>query len=660
MKNPNTEKNFTSFFEAIEDLVFVGNQQGNIYYSNKSATDKLGYSKEEFSGMHILDIHPENRREEAEENFSKIIKGEKSTCMIPFSTRDGRLIPMETRVWFSNWNDEPCLFGLCKDLTKEQEATQKFSKLFDRNPSLMAVNVLPGREFTEVNQAFLNVLGYTKEEVLGKSAHELNIFVDSENQKEISEQLHTNGFIHNVELKIQTKSGKILVGLFSGETINSQGKDYFLTVMIDITERKHADEEIKIQSGLKQILMELSSTYINLPLELVDMEINKSLRVMGQFVGADRAYIFDYQDSTGRCSNTFEWCNTDITAQIQELQDVELGVDWIQQFQKGETIYIPDVSSLPPGYSRDLLESQDIKSLIAVPMMNNKVCVGFIGFDSVLNHHIYTEVEQQLLSIFAKILISIILRKETEKSLIHAKEEAEESNRLKSAFLANMSHEIRTPMNAILGFLDLMKNMELTIEEKSNFIDIIDNSGHRLLDTINDILEISKIESGQMQINLTDINLEEEMKFQFHLFSQQAKAKGLTFNLANHIQGEIAIIQIDKQKINSILSNLIKNALKFTKEGFIELGNCLKEDSLIFYVKDSGIGIPSNRLTAIFDSFVQADLTNMRPYEGSGLGLSIVRAYIEMLNGKIWVESEVNKGSTFYFSIPYKTSNKNE
>jgi PAS domain S-box-containing protein len=244
-------------------------------------------------------------------------------------------------------------------------------------------------------------------------------------------------------------------------------------------------------------------------------------------------------------------------------------------------------------------------------------------------------------------------RKMAEKALVEAKEKAEESDRLKSVFLANVSHEIRTPMNAILGFLELLKDQNLTSQKKTDYISIVNQSGKRLLNTINDIIEISKIESGQADVMISEVNVQEVLKFHFDFFRQQCREKGLLLRLSEYITGDRAKILTDRHKLDGILTNLINNAIKFTPEGSVEFGNRIENGNLLFYVRDTGVGIPENRLNAIFERFVQADVHNTRAHEGSGLGLSIVKAYLEILNGKIWLESEEKKGTAFYFQIPY-------
>ncbi|WP_366183588.1 PAS domain S-box protein [Flavobacterium ovatum] len=249
--------------------------------------------------------------------------------------------------------------------------------------------------------------------------------------------------------------------------------------------------------------------------------------------------------------------------------------------------------------------------------------------------------------------------KETEIELLKAKEKAEESDLLKSAFLANMSHEIRTPMNGILGFAELLKEPGLTGEMQQVYISIIEESGARMLNVINDIVDISKIEAGLMEVNILESNINKQIEFIHTFFNPQIKEKGLHFLIKKTLSEKEAFIKSDSEKIYSILTNLVKNAIKFTDEGTIELGYTLKTENgsaeLEFYVKDMGIGIPKNRQVAIFERFIQADISDKMARQGTGLGLSISKAYVEILGGKIWVESEEGKGSIFYFTLPYQT-----
>ncbi len=254
----------------------------------------------------------------------------------------------------------------------------------------------------------------------------------------------------------------------------------------------------------------------------------------------------------------------------------------------------------------------------------------------------------------AGIAHDITERYQNMQELVKAMEKAEKSDRLKSAFLANMSHEIRTPMNGILGFAELLKEPDMEGDKQQEYIKIIEKSGLRMLNIINNIVDISKIESGLMEVNHKESNIVEQMDYVYTFFKPETERKRLKLLLKKTL-GKETIITTDREKIYAILTNLVKNAIKYTNEGSIEFGCDNKGDYLEFFVKDTGIGIPRNRQEAIFERFIQADVSDIHALQGAGLGLTISKAYVELLGGKIWLESEEGKGSTFYFAIPYST-----
>jgi len=274
---------------------------------------------------------------------------------------------------------------------------------------------------------------------------------------------------------------------------------------------------------------------------------------------------------------------------------------------------------------------------------------------SILKHKIKNQSESRLV-----VIRDITEQKQAELELIKAKEHAEESDRLKSAFLANMSHEIRTPMNGILGFAELLKEPQLSSETSQEYISIIESSGVRMLNIINDLIEISKIESGTMGIYLTETNVNDQTKYISKFFKPEAEKKGLSLILSNSLPSNEAIIRTDREKLYAVLTNLVKNAIKFTSTGTIEFGykhivtNSLTSSSeLVFFVKDTGSGISSELKDVIFERFRQGSESLNKSYEGVGLGLAISKAYVEMLGGRIWIDKDSEIGSAFYFTLPY-------
>jgi len=239
--------------------------------------------------------------------------------------------------------------------------------------------------------------------------------------------------------------------------------------------------------------------------------------------------------------------------------------------------------------------------------------------------------------------------------LLVAKEKAEESDRLKTAFLQNMSHEIRTPMNAIMGFSELISLQYNNKEKVEKYSKIINQRCNDLLCLIDDILDIARIESGQLSINPQSTNLSKLCNEIYQLFKEhQKKINKENIQLKKEPNFKYKNIIIDDVKLKQIFINLVNNAFKFTKEGVVTFGcKNYSDNEILFYVSDTGIGIPKDKFDYIFERFTQLEVGLSKQYGGTGLGLSIVKGLVKLLGGKIWLESELGKGTTFYFTIPF-------
>ncbi len=262
----NSEKNFEQFFQSMDDLIFVGTVEGQILFINRAVSEKLGYDQGELLKMHILDVHPADRRDEAERIFAEMFRGERDTCPLPLQKKNGDLLPVETKVWFGKWNDTEVIYGISKDLSRQQAALDKFTKLFESNPALMSVSSLKDKKILDVNRAFVETLGYEKQEVLGRTSLELALFVDPEKQKYLADLLMSTGRIREKEAKMKAKNGKTLTGLISGEVIDNQYEKVYLSVMTDITKQKETEEKAKEASRAKSEFLANMSHEIRTPL----------------------------------------------------------------------------------------------------------------------------------------------------------------------------------------------------------------------------------------------------------------------------------------------------------------------------------------------------------------------------------------------------------
>ncbi len=295
-------------------------------------------------------------------------------------------------------------------------------------------------------------------------------------------------------------------------------------------------------------------------------------------------------------------------------------------------------------------------SWLGVPLIVDNEAIGVIAVQSYDNNIIYTKENQNFLEFVSSQISLTVNRKKKEEDLKIALEKAQEADKLKSAFLQNISHEIRTPMNGILGFTSLLNDPNLSKKEIESYINIINISGKRMLNTLSDLMEISRLDAGVISVNKNNVNINWELDELFEFYQNEVNKKELKFELQKGLPDDSCIIETDKSKILAILRNLLKNAIKYTSEGNIKFGYISGKSEIKFFVIDTGIGIHKDKQKSIFERFVQADLKDIKVHEGTGLGLSIAKAYIELMGGHIWLISQQNKGSEFYFTIPHKAT----
>ncbi|MGM0566363.1 MAG: PAS domain S-box protein [Bacteroidota bacterium] len=488
-----------------------------------------------------------------------------------------------------------------RDHEKLKQSEEKFRGLFREHSAVKLIINPANGAITEANNAAADFYGWTVEELEQMNIFQINTLPPNKINEEMEHALENRKTIF--EFKHRKADGSICNVEVFGSRVQMEGKAYIHSIVHDISEKKKVEEKFKLISrSVEQSPVSIVITDANGMIEYTNPAFNQISGYSFEEVKGKNPRILQ----SGEHSKDF----------YKELWDTILaGRDWKGEFhdkkKNGELYW----------------EQAEISPIID----ENGEITHFVGIKE-----------------------DITEKKKVFEDLKAAKEKAEESDRLKTAFLANMSHEIRTPMNGILGFADILKDSDFTSEEKDEYIEVIHRSGQRLMNTVSDIVEISKIEAGIVNIERQETNLNPPLEEIINFFRPEAQKKGLKINLDKLLPENQSAIITDKHKFEAILTNLVENAIKYTDEGQINVGADIKNDWVEFYVKDTGIGVPKHRQKAIFNRFEQADISDTRAFEGSGLGLAISKSYIEMLGGKIWLESEENKGSVFYFTLPVK------
>ena len=523
--------------------------------------------------------------------------------------------------FFNTYRDIVLIYGKEGDLIYKNQSAESFI-----------------HEFTEVSSNFFNLLN----EFTDLSRTQTGLKIIKEDNIFRTELYSSKTFkVYFFELLNHPESGDIILFI----------KENDFDVNLYESTRQYAE--------LQEVILNAAKKFIKIDITEVSNAINESLSKLGKLVDADRVYIFDYDMQARTTSNTYEWCADGISPEIENLQEVpmEYVPQWVARHEKFENLYIPDVSSLSEEDEslKELLEPQGIKSLLTVPIYDNNELYGFVGFDSVKDHRVYSQKEISLLELFAQLLSDIRKREHLDRNLKLAKQEAENANKAKSDFLANMSHEIRTPMNGIMGFVELLSEKE-DDPSKLEYLEIIRSSSENLMRIINDVLDLSKIEAGKYKFVEEPVNFFNTIKKITALYEIQVNKKGLDFSI-NIDKALDKYFLSDEKSINTILNNLLSNAVKFTHEGYVGLEAKLKENNVLeLCIKDSGIGINSDKQKHLFEAFVQGEHFLTKKYGGTGLGLSITKKIIDSLGATIEVETELGKGTRFLVKMPLKVS----
>ncbi len=542
---------------------------------------------------------------------------------------------------------------------------EQFDNLY-RDTPVGLYRATPDGKILLANRAIYEMLGYST--LKGISARDLeeNGFEPSYRRQQFMEQIEKNGEVKDLESKWICCNGEVIIVRENAKVIrDSDGKPiYYDGTVEDITGRKRAEEALVKQNDALSKLNHFSLGLTMLaPEDKLEAFITKQIK---EFSGAEVAVFSEYNPANRTTttqhiemeSGPHEKVVNLLGKHVKEIQTVVSD----EMYQEMITERIGTKATLHEATFGAVSRSvgATIQALLKVDR--------FIGLAFLVNGKLYgtsllamkkgqPDPPKKILENFVFLSAMFMRRKQAEKELIIAKGKAEESDRLKSAFLTNVSHEIRTPMNGILGFAELLKEPGLTGGDQQEYIRLIEKSGARMLNIIDDIVNLSEIESGQVKVSVSETNVNGEIIDIYTFFKPEAEQKGLQIYYKNALPANEAIIKTDQNKLFAILSNLVKNAIKFTNQGSIEFGYEKKDKYLEFFIKDSGIGILPEHSEFIFEKFRQVNESLSRAYQGAGLGLAISKAYVEILGGRIWVESDPEsksggKGSTFYFTIP--------
>ena len=609
-----SEEKYRMFIDLAPDAFFQGSRIGNLIDVNHSAVELTGYDRGELLKLNMKDLFSADCLQSKPLVYNLLNGGETIKTERELTRKDGQLVFVEMN---SKKMPDGTYQSFIRDVTFRKQAElalreseELFRGLFNVSPN--AINLIDPHHpiiswpIVDCNEATCQMNGYSREELIGHSIDVINpIEGKQEERADFYNNLKQQG-VNQHEVVHRHKDGHLFPVEVSTSLVILGGQEMILGIDRDITERKQAETELR----------EKEVQYRNLA---------NSGTALIWTSGTDKLCNFfnnPWLNFTGR---TLEQETGNGWAEGVHPDDLDSCIQtFITAFDKREPFEMEYRLMHVSGEYRWLLD-------MGTPNYNlNGEFIGYIGHCFDIND-----------------------RKKMETELLVSKEKAEESDRLKSAFLDNMSHEIRTPLNSIIGFSDLLLDPDFGQDQRDEFIRMIGASGNNLLNIINDIIDLSKIESGQISFKISRLSIQKLIGDIQKEYSYRAVEKGIELRLDPSTSNLKDIyFESDELRLKQILINFVGNAIKFTEKGYIEIGFRIEENRIEFYVKDTGIGIPEEYHEKIFERFRQVDSSYTRKYGGNGLGLAISKSLAELLGGEIWMESEVGKGSTFFFTIP--------
>ncbi|MDP3313197.1 PAS domain S-box protein [Lutibacter sp.] len=529
-----------------------------------------------------------------------------------------------------------------------KETEQKQRNILEKSTNLFYSHDIH-HQLNYMSPQVKEILGYEVEEVLIKwpeliTDHPINEIGFENTNKAIKTGITQPPF----ELELKRKDGhKIWVEVREAPVVKNGKTVAIVGSLNDITEQKRANE-------IQNIILNIANaSQTSLDLGEIMQLIQKEL---GRIVDTKNFFVAIYNEENDTINLPYSEDEND------EMVDFPAGKSMSGLVIRKEVSLLLNEKEITKLLNENVIEMIGVfpKVWLGVPLKIEGKVKGAFVVQSYTDCNAYTEKDKEVLEIISHQISVTIERKRNEAELIKAKLRAEENDKLKSAFLANMSHEIRTPMNSILGFSELLMDHNLADEKKDKYHEIVNSSGKRLMNLINDIIDVSKIDAKELKLNPSVFNLNKLIDQLQHQFLISPKNRNTAINIVKGVDESESYVVLDETRLAQVFSNLLENALKFTKNGTVEFGYTVKENEIFCFVKDSGVGINKKDHFHIFERFGQSDNEILKVKEGSGLGLSISKGITELFGGKIWVESEPNKGATFYFTIPNKFVPQND
>jgi PAS domain S-box-containing protein len=587
-----------------------------------------------------------------------------------FRHADGSIRWMEGRgqAVYSEKGEPVRLYGIGIDITDRKraeaalsESEERFAKAFNASPLALTISSLVDGTLVEVNDTFVRVSGYSREEALGKTTIELGLWARPDDRTEELNTIREKGQVKNTEYSFRTRDGNEIIGLLSAERIEIGGETFALTVIQDITDRKKAEEALlAAERKAADEYQALLSRIVPLAQTLgKTRDLFPVYRLLLDFVRVSMPcsafFVSFFDENTSLRTAAYAWGDKG-EVDISDLPPIKLtpdgGPNSQAVFQKRSIVatrYMDMMKTRPHVILQE--DGIDPNSSLVVPMIVKDRVIGTLEVQAYQDAAFIDE-HLIALEMAANLAAVAIENVKLIKSEIDLRNEAEAANRTKDEFLSVLSHELRTPLNSMLGWVRMLRTGALDTERMIKAIEVIERNTRLQIALIEDLLDVSRIISGKMRIEKEPLDLADLARAVVETIRPTALAKEIHFEFEGG--SEALFIEGDATRLQQVITNLAENAIKFTPEnGMISIAVKRVDSAVELVIKDTGIGIEPEFLPLIFDRFSQADASTRRSYTGLGLGLAIVKKIVDLHQGRITVDSEgPGTGSSFTVSIP--------